>query len=341
MNKSVLRSVALVSSAVLALTLAPSARAAMVMAKPVGKTVMLEKGSVDGLAAAIAAAGSGGTVVVQPGNHFESRTVYITAPVTILGKRGAVIQSVTTPDPAYVIVEAALHIKGGSGAVLKGLELRPTVADSGNTAIVIEDASDVELSGNTISGYEGGVIVQNGDRASITGNTISASFMGIVDINGADVRITDNNVSDAVNGFGIWACDLDGRASGNMVSNSFVGIIACKVPQDGFVIDGVAYGSINSGTNWTIHGNFATDNLWGYLVIDGANHNTLTNNAASGSGVYDMELTGDTYRFGFLTPMSFDNTVDAGHQRITIKDCGTGNVITGGIPIDTTADPCY
>jgi len=341
MTMSVRRCVSVVSFALLALTLTAQPSLAIQAPKAIGKTVPLQKGSVDGLAGAIAAAGPGGTVIVLPGNHFESHTVTITTPVSILGKRGAVILSTTTPDPDYVIVDAALHVKGASGAVLRGLELRPTVADSGNTAIVIEDASDVQVAGNTISGYQGGVLIQNGDRASITGNTISASFMGVVDINGADVQITNNRIADAANGFAIWACDLNGQAYGNMVSNSFIGIIACNVPPGGVIIGGVPYGSLHPGTNWAIHDNFASDNLWGYLVIDGANHNTLTNNAASGSGVYDMELTGDTERFGFFTPGSYDNTVNAGNNQITIKDCGVNNTINGGIPIDTTADPCY
>ena len=54
-----------------------------------------------------------------------------------------------------------------------------------------------------------------------------------------------------------------------------------------------------------------------------------------------MELTTDSYRFGFLTPMSYDNTVNAGSfQNIRIKDCGRNNKITGGIKVNTTTDPC-
>ena len=85
-----------------------------------------------------------------------------------------------------------------------------------------------------------------------------------------------------------------------------------------------------------------TDNLnVGYVVIDGANRNILENNNAARNGSYDMELTTDSYRFGFLTPMSYDNTVNAGSfQNIRIKDCGRNNKITGGIKVNTTTDPC-
>ena len=55
-----------------------------------------------------------------------------------------------------------------------------------------------------------------------------------------------------------------------------------------------------------------------------------------------MELTGDTGRFGFLAPTSFDNFVDArSYQDLMIKDCGTNNVVNGGVQIDTGVDACF
>ena len=80
----------------------------------------------------------------------------------------------------------------------------------------------------------------------------------------------------------------------------------------------------------------------GYLVIDGANNNTLINNQGGNNARVDMELTADTYRFGFLTPKSFDNFVDArSHQDLTIKDCGDNNRVVGGVQIDTGVDACF
>jgi hypothetical protein len=75
-------------------------------------------------------------------------------------------------------------------------------------------------------------------------------------------------------------------------------------------------------------------------VIDGANNNILTNNEGGGNGAYDMELTTDSYRYGFLTPQSYNNTVYAGPYNITIKNCGQNNQIFGGTLINTTIDPC-
>ena len=76
-------------------------------------------------------------------------------------------------------------------------------------------------------------------------------------------------------------------------------------------------------------------------MIDGANNNTLENNNASNNGTYDFDLTGDTYRFGYLTPKSFNNKVNAGQfQSVTIKNCGDNNTIVGGQLVDNNQDPC-
>ena len=79
----------------------------------------------------------------------------------------------------------------------------------------------------------------------------------------------------------------------------------------------------------------------GYLVIDGANNNLLLNNDASGNVSYDIELTGDSERFSFFTPFSFENKVVAGKfQSISIKDCGVDNTVKGGMQVDTSVDLC-
>ena len=77
-------------------------------------------------------------------------------------------------------------------------------------------------------------------------------------------------------------------------------------------------------------------------MIDGSNHNTLTNNHARGNGTYDVELTPLTDRFGLDDlPASHDNVVNAGrYQDIKVKDCGTNNTVHGGDQVDTTVDAC-
>ena len=102
-------------------------------------------------------------------------------------------------------------------------------------------------------------------------------------------------------------------------------------------------GSTVPATGWLAQGNMSTNNdTVGYLVIDKANHNVLTNNQGGNNGWYDMELTTDSLRFGFLTPAAFENVVNAGQFKdITIKDCGIGNQVHGGIQVDTVLHPCF
>jgi hypothetical protein len=121
-------------------------------------------------------------------------------------------------------------------------------------------------------------------------------------------------------------------------------MILCDVPEGSFLLPGGAIiGSDVSGNHWLAAGNTATGNIYaGYMVIDGANNNLLINNAASGNGVYDMELLGATCLFGFPTPTSFNNKVVVGsHRNITINDFGSNNRIIGQITVThNVSAPC-
>ena len=82
-------------------------------------------------------------------------------------------------------------------------------------------------------------------------------------------------------------------------------------------------------------------NVHNELPSDTRVNNVLTNNQGGDNGLYDIELTADTSHFGFLAPAAFDNVVNAGRYKdITIKDCGNGNQVHGGIQVDTDADAC-
>jgi parallel beta-helix repeat protein len=314
-------------------------------------TVDLPAGSSDGLAAALAAAGPGGTVIVKAGLHTESGTVTISSSVTILGEPGAVVESATSPGATYPLsVEAALHVLGTSDVTIQSLVIRPPAGTDGGTGILIEGSSDVVVASNTINAFQFGILVQHGDRAELSGNTIENSLgwltgafpegHGIVNINGGSVRVLDNAISNGL--FGIWACDLKGRASGNTVTGNFIGLILCKVPEGNLQISGSTEGSASPAVEWHVHDNNATGNFdAGYLVIDGSGRNRMSNNAASANGTYDIELAGDSFRFGFLTPSSFDNVVAVGTEKnLIIKDCGRNNLVNSPL-VDTTLDPCF
>lgn len=58
--------------------------------------------------------------------------------------------------------------------------------------------------------------------------------------------------------------------------------------------------------------------------------------------MYDVELTAETYRFGFLTPASFNNTFIAGsYLNIIVKNCGNNNTIIGRQSVNINNDPCF
>lgn len=316
-----------------------------------GTTVVLPAGSADGLAAAIDAAGPGGTVIVEAGPHSESGPVTIGIPVVILGEPEAVIESVTSPSRARpLVVDPALHVQGAEGVVIQGLTLRPPAGSAGGCAVLVEDAPGATVEGNTITGYQFAVLVQRGDGSRISNNTLSIARgdasgpfpaeHGVVVINGSGVAVVGNTISGAT--FGIWASGADGLADGNDVSRSLAGVILFRVPEGNLSISGDASGSAASATNWDVRDNVSTGNFWGYLVIDGSSQSRFWRNAASGNLASDIELAGDSFRFGFLTPSSFDTTIYVGAQHdLVIKDCGRDDRILGAANlVDTTANPC-
>lgn len=315
-----------------------------------GRIVNLPAGSQDGLAAAIAAAGKRGTVRVEAGLHTESQTVTITHAVRIIGESGAIFEFATQPWPPASEIDAALHIKNADDVVIWNLEIQPA-SSIGGTAILVEDSKDAIIGRNTMRGHQFSVLVEGSDEAKIYKNTIIATTAwqtgalsavhGVVVINGKKAEVENNDISNAL--FGLWACDENGEAERNTFHGNFVGLILCKVPANFFPLPGGKLaGSALPATSWQAKANNATGNFnAGYLVIDGANNNRLKDNNASNNGTYDFDLTGDTYRFGFLTPKSFDNKVVAGaFQNVRIKNCGENNTVLGGQLVDNTQDPC-
>lgn len=315
------------------------------------KTVTLPAGSVDGLAAALVSAGSGGVVIVKAGTHTESGMVTINQPVNLLGEAGATIVSTTAPlVAAGGQINPALYVRGTSGVTIWGLHLAPS-GGLGGTAILLENAPGNLVFGNSIENYQYGVLVQQGDDSRILNNTVAVSTawqtgsipegFGIVNINGDRTQIIGNDVSRGL--FCIWVCDQGGVVSSNHVHDGFIGLIFCKVPQNSYTMpSGALVGADGTATYWNADKNVADNNAnVGYLVIDSANHNNIGDNTASHNGAYDMELTTDTYRFGFLTPASHDNVVKLKPKNpMIVKNCGINNSITGGQLVDDTVDPC-
>lgn len=311
--------------------------------------VELPAGSVDGLAAAIAQAGENGVVLVKAGDHSESTTVTISQSVRILGEPGAVMTINPTPLALAGAVDVGLYVLNTSKVTIAGLDIHSNQT-VGGTAILVESSPNVNVLNNTLRDFEISILLHDAHKARISGNTIigptgwlTGDFFpvyGIIAMNGVRVQVLNNDIANAF--FGAWACDYDGLAMGNNFHGNYVGLILCKVPEQPVNLpSGAPLMSRYSGTRWLAKGNTATGNFdVGYLVIDGANSNLLVGNNASGNARVDYDLAGDSERFGFLTPSSFNNKVYVGPYQ-SVKDCGMNNTVNGGIQIDTNLDPCF
>lgn len=317
-----------------------------------GAFVELPAGSFDALADAIAAAGSGGIVLVRSGMHTESDGVAITNGVRIVGESGAILQIASDSYSAYpTTFDPALHVVGATGRVVVwGLEIIPQ-GEVGGIALLLEDSPDVVVGKNTIRDFEMGIYVQHADNARIYGNTIESTTLwqtgevadggGITVANGENVSMMKNDFSLAI--FNVWICGTTGLYMKNSTHDGYIGVILCKVPEGVYFLpNGESAASQQSGNGFLLAENSSTTNFAeGYLVIDGANNNLLLNNRASSNGTYDIELAGDFYRFGFLTPACFENVAIVGSNSVVIKNCGNDNTVVGGSLVDNELDPCY
>jgi nitrous oxidase accessory protein NosD len=301
--------------------------------------VVVPAGSVDELAAAIADAGPGGEVVLAAGHHKISGTVMVDIPVSIVGEEGAILETfnATTDDGQFEglnLVKAALHILGADRTRIENLTIQAP-AD----ANVAANAGIVIVVDNRILGHLNGILIEQGDSALLKGNTVQATKDGIIVINGSGVSIQDNWLS--CGRFGMWIGGRLGDITGNTMQGNFIGLLLCS-PRN-FVISGEVREIETAGTGYLLYQNNAVGNDWGYLAFDGANNNLLMNNAAAFNTSYDIELGGESERFGFVTPTSYNNTVIQGlkYKGLKVKVCGVDNQALGHVNlVDTAADPC-
>lgn len=290
-----------------------------------------------------------GTVILEAGIHTETNPVVISGYHQIIGRPGAVLQISSTPwTGVESSLSVALHFNNAGGSSISGVKIESSTP-IGGAAVLIQNSQKVSVQRCEITGFQYGILVEKSTLSNLFQNKIAISTAwqtgaipeahGIVIVNGTGAMLEKNEISGAF--FGIWACDKNGVCRKNKLHDNYIGLILCKVPANGLILpDGSFTGAQFSCEKWVVRNNDATNNLdAGYLVIDGANHNLVENNEAANNGTYDYELVGDSYRFGFLTPFSHDNTVKVGAGD-TVKNCGQNNTVTGGIVIDTAVDPC-
>ena len=315
--------------------------------------VVLPAGSVDGLAAAIAEAGPGGTVLIESGLHSESGTVLIEHQVSLIGEEDAVLIFDTEPIEILGYVEPALHFRNAPRSLVRGINFE-VAGPVGGAAIIVEDSDRTVINRCSMEEFQFGIMIQNSDWVYAIRNTIAASPLwltqttifqsfGIVVVNGQRARVYSNTLSGGITG--IWACDRRGYIVGNEFFGNLEGIILCKVPSEyNYLLpNGDLMAAEFSGEKWAVFYNDSHDNFdYGYQIIDGAASNFLVQNTASDnlSGAY--EFAGETTRFGLTnpSPTSANNIAWIGNGD-SYLDCGLDNQIVGGIALDNTGGNCF
>ncbi len=314
-----------------------------------GNTVELGAGSADGLQGAIDEAGAGGTVLIKAGEHMENGLVTIGHEIHLRGEEGAVMtfsnKLAPVTDPA---LDGGIHFLDASQSSVQNIDFRGGIGGSG-VLMFVEESHRMNIRDNVISNFQFAVLIQNSNRLRISKNTITgqsdwladpnSTSLGITVINGRACSLVGNTINNNV--FGIWMCDKGGLSWGNSTFGNFYGQILCKVPFGDFMdFQGQEIGAEQSASNWLVAMNADYDNFYaGIVVIDGANKNTLLANKGGGNASYNVELAGDSQRFGFFTPQSFKNWVYSFKDQV-IKDCGEGNRVSGGVKVDVGVDIC-
>ncbi|MEP7269716.1 MAG: right-handed parallel beta-helix repeat-containing protein [Saprospiraceae bacterium] len=314
--------------------------------------IHIAAGTTDKLNAAIAASENGDVIILDPGDHFETGTVWITKSLTITGYGANLIFSNTPAFTSSTVLpwtfKAAMYInKSGCISTIRGIHFKGADAIPG-LCIFVENSKDVRILSNTFENWQESIVMYNSEYCTIWRNKISANpgwttgvipeSDGIVLSDGSHNQIIENEVENAV--LGIFTGGTLGIDFSNNTHNCLYGQILCKVPSGLYVVNGFTVNTNASTSNWIAMFNNSTDNYAaGYLLIDGTNKDYLDHNKASNNAAYDIELTGDSYRFGFFTPKSFNNRVSA-YGWLKVKDCGDNNKVYGGSLVNNTLDPC-
>jgi nitrous oxidase accessory protein NosD len=311
-------------------------------------------GSTNALAQAVNDACAGGVIYLKSGVHTENNALTITKSVHIIGETGAVLKLKTALSPldtaaGVIRLKPFLHFFNAPRSSVQDIDIQ-ALNTEGGSAVLFENSNESAVMRCKFTKFQWSIWIEKSDRMCIMRNTIVSTSAwqtdplleaeGITIENGKSCYVADNDVSNSV--FGIWPCDRYGTCERNYLHGNLMGIVLCNVPPAYVVPSGRVSGSLTPGNSWKTRNNKSTDNAAiGILVIDGANNNIVENNELARNGAYDIELTTNTYRFGFLTPLAYNNTVNAGnYPNIRIKDCGQNNQITGGIRVNTTTDPC-
>lgn len=308
-----------------------------------GAEVHIPAGSVNALPGAIAAASAGDVIILDAGDHMEMGNILINKPVTLMGEKGTnLIFSGVPPGapPGGNFIPAIHLIQGAEGSVIRNIRFTSSDPLPG-ACIFVDSIERVKVLQNVFESWIFSVVGYAANRLIITQNKITVGPVGahgIVLSDGDRNVVVLNEIINAV--FGIFTGGTNGISFSNNTHHCVYGQVLCKVPPGDIVINNRVLNTKAPTINWSVKYNNASNNqAAGYLVIDGSYNNFLLHNNGSGNGAYDIELTSDTERFGFLAPASHHNRVIAFHW-LRVKDCGVNNQVIGGMLVNNAVDPC-
>lgn len=305
-----------------------------------GNTVILEDGSTDGLAAAIAEAGYNGTVIVESGDHWESGTVEITHRVTIQGEPGATLY-VDVSGPGFQH-DPALYIRNANNVRITNLTIRPQ-SGPGNTGILVKDGPRAHFQNNSIIGFGFAIWLAGADNAVVLNNYLegfsNSTGWGLVSMAGVNVFIFSNEVTNFW--AGIFTSHRKGLAVANETYGNNAGIFLCTA-QFSSLPDGTPIMAPEPSNDWVIYNNYSHNNVAGYRAMDGAFENLIVRNRSANNSQYDIQLRGEVDGGNIIFPTSHDNKVISlgDLSSLLIKNCGDNNTVIGGTLVDTSIDPC-
>ena len=306
---------------------------------------------------AVAAAPSGGTVVVCRGAYTED--VIVSAPLTLTGKHGAVIHGSSTANgmcdqlgakgPGSAPCLAAVTIKS-SHVEVEGLRVTGAIGEGilATGSLAGGSLSHVTIADDTVVGNDTGGIPPASNTAypQCVGSAGAPGDCGegIHLMGVADSKVSHNIVSG--NSGGVLLTDEFGPTHNNVVSHNVVtkNQYDCGITVPGhnpFALDssGKPQPSKAGVYNNVIAFNRVTDN-----GIKGEGAGVLFANATAGTGSYDNlvehnyiagnALSGVTMHAHTLMPGQFE---DLNGNRIVHNTIAKNNV--GGDPLDSPASP--
>ncbi len=257
---------------------------------------------------AIAAAGSGGAVVVCPGTYHAE--VIISKPLSLLGLPGAVI-------------DAAGQRRLNVGGVMPG-----------SIGIGVVGTSGVRVSGFTVenAGFDG-ILVARSSYVSVSHNVLVHNGDVGVNLNGSTSSVATGNISEYNNGGGFLIADNNGRTSNNVISSN----VASHNPGGSGVIvaghrtAGVT-GNLVAHNVLTYNGTLKGKGGAGVLIATSVRGETVAGNTISGNTIYGNGLAGVAIHAHLPGQ-------DLNGNRITGNTIGVNNTLGDPITLTTSQSP--